>query len=147
MTFYFLSACVFVLINLSIITFFQSFIIISSESLYQPNSRISLELCAKCWEKERAAGLRRCWNWRETINLNYSETTTPVLAVLNIKWTKTNPGKYLIQPASCFLSFQYHEQIKHDIFSHKMNFFFHFMIIFNFSRKKFALNRRQCPKI
>ena len=40
---YFLKVCVFVLINLSIITFFESFIIISSESLYQLNSRISLE--------------------------------------------------------------------------------------------------------
>ena len=48
MTLYFLSACVFVLINLSVITFLESFIIISSESLYQLNSRISLELRAEC---------------------------------------------------------------------------------------------------
>ena len=39
---YFLKVCVFVLINLSIITFFESFIIISSESRYHLDS---LELC------------------------------------------------------------------------------------------------------
>ena len=84
---YFLKVCVFVLINLSIITFFESFIIISSESLYQLNSRI-IARSPLLWvlretererESERVA-LKRWWNWRglKTINLNYSETNTSV---------------------------------------------------------------------
>ena len=151
MTLYFLSACVFVLINLSVITFLESFIIISSESLYQLNSRISLELRVECWEeREReTAALRRSWNWRamKTINFDYSETNSSVkyqvdqdqsrkisdsssqlFPVIPIPWT--NQTWYFFSQAAFLFSI-------HDNFDFfQRNFGDHLV-----------LNRRQYPKI
>ena len=136
MTFYFLfqSLCL-VLINLSIITFFESFIIISSESRYHLDS---LELCTTREQQHWEGAGTEEWAMK-TINLNYSETNT------SAKYQVDQDQSRKISDSSSQLFPVIPIAWTHQTwyFSHKMNFFFHLMN-FTFLRRKFVYYHVQC---